>query len=184
MLYQKEIDDSVLIQFIILFTLNNADGPVPYDALLNLILDNCNINYNDFQIALANLVSTDHVHAYLEGPHMQKYEITQKGANAGDFFKTHIPVYIREPIQESIKEMFRAERLKNAIRSNIYPLNRNEYNAECSLYDDDNTELMKLSLYAGSREEAEKIAEYFRDNAYDVYDDIITAFSKPRKDEE
>lgn len=183
MLYQKEIDDSVLIQFIILFTLNNADSPLPYNELLNLVLNNCNINYNDFQIALANLVDTEHVHAYLEGPHMQKYEVTQKGANAGDFFKTHIPVYIREPIQESIKEMFRTERLKKAVRSNIYPVRRGEYSAECSLYDDDNTQLMKLSLYSGSREEAEKIAEYFRRNAYEVYDGIIDVFSKRNNEE-
>lgn len=184
MLYQKEIDDSVLIQFIILFTLNNVDNAVPYNELVNLVLDNCNINFNDFQIALANLTDTGHVHAYLEGPHIQKYEITPKGAAAGDFFKTHIPIYIREPIQQSIKEMFRAERLKKAIRSSIYPVKRDEYSAECALYDDDNTQLMKLSLYAGSREEAEKLSEYFRHNAYDVYEGIIDIFSKKMKDEE
>jgi hypothetical protein len=184
MLYQKEIDDSVLIQFIILFTLNNADSPLPYNELLNLVLDNCNINFNDFQIALVNLVSTGHVHAYLEGPHLQKYEVTPKGQAAGDFFKTHIPVYIREPIQQSIKDMFREERLKHAIRSNIYPIKHDEYSAECELYDDDNTRLMNLSLYAGSREEAEKLAEYFRHNAYHIYDGIINLFSNENHEDQ
>ena len=41
MLYQKEIDDSVLIQFIILYTLSKVDDAVPYNELLNLVLDNC-----------------------------------------------------------------------------------------------------------------------------------------------
>lgn len=183
MLYQKEIDDSVLIQFIILFTLNNADEALPYNELVNLVLDNCNINFNDFQIALANLESTEHVHSYLEGPHLQKYEITEKGANAGDFFKTNIPIYIREPIQDSIKEMFREQRLKKAIRSSIYPVRRDEYSAECSLYDDDNTRLMKVSLYAGSREEAEKIAEHFKHNAYEVYEKVIKIFADTKNKE-
>ena len=182
MLYQKEIDDSVLIQFIILFTLNNSDEPLPYDALVNLVLDNCNINFNDFQIALANLEDTRHVRAYLEGPHLQKYEITEKGANAGDFFRTNIPIYIREPIQQSIKEMYRTERLKKAIRSSIYPVRRDEYSAECALFDDDNTRLMKVSLYAGSREEAEKIAEHFKNNAYDMYEQVIGIFADNNED--
>lgn len=177
MLYQKEIDDSVLIQFIILFTLNNADSALPYNELVNLVLNNCNINFNDFQIALTNLADTGHVHAYLDGPHLQKYEVTPKGANAGEFFKTHIPVYIREPIQQSIKEMYREERLRNAVKSSIFPVRKNEFSAECTLSDDDKTQLLKLSLYAGSRDEAEKLAEYFRHHSCEIYDGIIKLFS-------
>ncbi len=182
MLYQKEIDDSVLIQFIILFTLNNADSALPYNELVNLVLNNCNINFNDFQIALTNLVDTEHVRAYLEEPHLQKFEVTQKGANAGEFFKVHIPIYIREPIQQSIKEMYREERLRHAIRSSIYPVRKDEFSAECELYDDDKTQLMHLSLYAGSRDEAEKLAEHFKHNAYDVYAKIIDIFEPQKED--
>ena len=55
MLYQREINDPVLIQFIILYTLNQAKDYVPYNNLINLVLDNCNINFQDFQVALDNL---------------------------------------------------------------------------------------------------------------------------------
>ena len=178
MLYQKEIDDSVLIQFIILFTLDNVDRPVAYNDLLNLVLDNCNINYNDFQIALDNLTSTDHVQTFLEGSHNQIYAITQKGSNAEDFFKSHIPIYIREPIEKSIKELFRNERIKNAIRGGISPVRKNEYSAECALYDDDNTQLMSLSLYIGDRELAEKAVEYFKSHSEIVYQKILEAITE------
>ena len=43
MLYQREINDPVLIQFIILYTLNQAKDYVPYNNLINLVLDNCKI---------------------------------------------------------------------------------------------------------------------------------------------
>lgn len=175
MLYQKEIDDSVLIQFIILFTLDNVDRPVAYDDLLNLVLNNCNINYNDFQIALDNLAKTEHIQTFLEGDHKQIYAITQKGSNAGGFFKSQIPIYIREPIKDSIKELFRNERLKNSIRGGITPVRKNEYTAECSLYDDDNTQLMSISVYAGTREQAEKIAEHFKAHSDAVYAKIMEA---------
>lgn len=177
MLYQKEIDDSVLIQFIILFTLDNVDRPIAYNDLLNLVLDNCNINYNDFQIALENLILTDHVQTFLESEHNQIYAITQKGSTAGDFFKSHIPIYIREPIEQSIKELFRSERIKNSIRGGITPVRKNEYNAECSLYDDDKTQLMHLSLYIGDREQAENAVKYFKSHSDTVYGKILEAIT-------
>ncbi len=178
MLYQKEIDDSVLIQFIILYTLSKVDNAVPYNELLNLVLDNCNINYNDFQVALDNLVQTKHVRAFIEGAHNQKYEITQKGMNAGDFFTSNIPIYIREPIDNSIKELFKETRRKNAVRGNITPVRKNEYSAECRLYDDDNTELLSLSIYAGTREEAERMSRMFREKSGEIYAKILDAFNE------
>ena len=178
MLYQKEIDDSVLILFIILYTLSRVDSAVAYDELINLVLDNCNINYNDFQIALDNLVATNHVRAHLENKHSQKYEITQKGLNAADLFNANIPVYIREPIDASVKEMFIESRRKNAVQSGILPVRNNEYSAECRLLDDDNTQILQLNLYAGSREEAERMAEFFRKNSESVYTKILSAFNE------
>ena len=78
MLYQREINDPVLIQFIILYTLNQAKDYVPYNNLINLVLDNCNINFQDFQVALDNLEHTHHVKTFLESEHNEKYKITKK----------------------------------------------------------------------------------------------------------
>lgn len=129
-------------------------------------------------MALDNLITTNHVHTFLEGEHNQKYEITEKGMNAGDFFTANIPIYIREPIEQSIKELFIEERRRNAIRSNIAPVRKGEYSTECQLYDDDNTQLLSLSLYVGSREEAERMSELFREHSDIVYAKILEAFSE------
>lgn len=184
MLYQKEIDDSVLIQLIILYTLDKADASLPYNELINLVLDNCNINYNDFQISLDNLVKTNHALARLEGARTQKFVITEKGANACEFFKSSIPIYIREPIDDSVKQLFIDERRRNAVEGSISPVRGEEYSAECVLRDDDKTELMRLSLYAGSREEAEKLAVFFREHSDYVYGKIIEAFAAAEKEGE
>lgn len=178
MLYQKEIDDTVLIQFIILYTLSKVDDAVPYNELINLVLDNCNINYNDFQVSLDNLIKTNHASAFLESEHNQKYRITQKGMNAVEFFTANIPIYIREPIDASIKALFKERRLKNAVQSNISPVRHDEYNADCQLYDDDNTLLLSLSLYSGSREEAERMSRFFREHSADIYAKILDAFNE------
>lgn len=174
MLYQREIDDSVLIQFIILFTLYNSDAPLGYDDLLNLVLENCNISYTDFQLALHNLTSTNHVSVTDINERQDLYEITKKGLNTSDFFNTIVPVYIREPIKDSIKQMFIDKRRKNAVRSSIVATTpRGDYRTECSLYDDEKLQLMELNLFVGTREDAEKMAKFFKSHSQEIYERII-----------
>ncbi len=122
MLYQREINDPVLIQFIILYTLNQAKDYVPYNNLINLVLDNCNINFQDFQVALDNLEHTHHVKTFLESEHNEKYKITKKGMNASDLYTPNIPVYIKEPIDNSINELLNTEKSVTpyAVRLPVY----------------------------------------------------------------
>lgn len=178
MLYQREIEDSVLIQFIILYTLYNADQPLGYDDLLNLVLDNCNISYPDFQLALDNLTTTRHITASLESERRQVYTITKKGENTSDFFRQIVPVYIRKPISESIKRLFIDKRRKEAVRSNIVPMNaKGDYRMECALYDDDKMQLMELNLFAGTRDDAERMAKRFKSDHAEIYAEIIKMLS-------
>ena len=102
--------------------------------------------------------------------------------NAEDFFTSNIPIYIREPIDNSVKELFREERRRNAVRSGITPIRKDEYCAECQLYDDDNTPLLNLQLYAGSRDEAERMARFYRENYDDIYSKLLDAFNEFKAD--
>lgn len=176
--YKREIDDSALIQFIILYTLSKADTPLAYNNLINLIMDNCNINYSDFQVGLVNLTKTNHIRAHMEGKHNQIYSLTEKGGISIDRFKRDIPIYIREPIDNSVKEMYLSMRRENAVTARIIPLKDDDYLAELALCDDDKTELMRLTLYAGTREQAEKMAVYFKKHPELIYGGIIEAFEK------
>jgi len=183
MLYDREIDNSVLIQFIILHTLNKAARLVAYSDLLNLVLENCNISYTDFQLSLDNLVRTKHVEALLTGSNMQQFRITEKGAYIAASVRDKVPVYIREPIEQAVNDLLREERLRNAVRGRISLVSPKEYTAECSLYDGDNTMLMTVSLYAGTREQAEAMVTYFKENPELVYEKMIEAFSPSRKED-
>ena len=130
---------------------------------------------------LLNLESNEYISVHKEFVNRKpqtSYKITKKGMNASDLYTPNIPVYIKEPIDNSINELFNTEKVRNSVRSKITRIRKNEYSVECELYDDDDTNLLKLSLYAGSREEAERMAVYFKNEPNIVYETILTAFNE------
>lgn len=176
-LYKHEIEDELMIQFIIMYALRGADEPLAYSDMLNVIQGNCEISFTDLQIGLDNLVKTGHVSESKVSDILSVYDITKKGINVIDFFYTQIPLIVREPMDKSIKELFLEKRKREAVRADITPINREEFNAECSLYDDDRNLLMSLQLYAGERDEAERLAEYFKSNWEKIYTGIVDLFN-------
>ena len=182
-LYNREIEDELMIQFIIMYALNGADEPMPYADMLTVIQGNCEISFTDLQLGLDNLVNTGHVSQRKITDMVYVYDLTQKGRYVIEFFYNHIPLIIREPIDKSIKELYIEKRRKEAVRAGIDPINQKEFNVECNLYDDDKLPIMSLRLYAGTRDEAERMAEYFKANSAKVYGGILELFNAEVNDE-
>jgi len=177
MQYSHEITDMIMIQYIILFTMSKADRIITHDQLTTLVLDNCNINFADFRIALDNLSSIGFIRVFNAGDNNQYCELLPKGVESNGFFQNSIPVYIREPIANSIAPFFHEEELKKSIRSEITPLNEKEFLVDCGIYEG-NTPLMQLSVYAGTRKNAAEMARKFKDNPEKFYNLVITALSE------
>lgn len=172
MVYKREIDDFGMIQYIILYTMAEVKEAISYPMLINLVLENCNITYTNFQIGLSHLVETEHARTF-DCDGMTMYELEEKGFEVNAVLYKKIPIYIREPISKAIQPLFQREREKNRIKSTITPVRANEFCAECGIYDDDRTPLLELSFYAGTREEASRLAENFSKNPEHIYGEIL-----------
>lgn len=181
--YNREITDMVMIQYIILFTLAKADRIVTHSQLSTLILDNCNINFTDYRIALDNLLNIGFVRVFNSSDNNQYLELLPKGVESNEFFQGSIPVYIREPIEKSIAPFFREEELKKSIRAELTPLNETEYMADCGVYEG-NTPLMKLSVYGGTRKMAASMVRKFREDPEKIYRLIMSQLSQYIDEEE
>ena len=172
MKYMREIDDNVMIQYIILFTLAKVNRHVTYKQITGLILDNCNIEFSNFQLALTNLVETEHVRSFSPDEFTTVYELLPKGVEADGFFEKNIPIYIRDQIEEAIPPFFNEEEEKRSVRSELVPVTRNEYAIKCGIYDR-SVPLLEMTVYAGSRKDANKMLKYFNENTEMIYKDII-----------
>ena len=180
MKYTREIEDNVMIQYIILFTLAKADRHVTYKQLTGLILDNCNIEFSNFQIALTNLIDTGHIRSFFIDDITTVYELLQKGKEANKFFEKNIPVYIREPIEEAILPFFNEEAKKKSVRAELLPINRQEFSVKCGVYDRD-TPLLEMTVYAGTRDDANKMLKYFNENTEKIYKAVVAVMTNDGK---
>lgn len=175
-MYMREIDDPVMIQYIILFTLTKAARRVTHSQLTCITLDRCNINFANFQIALDNLVQIGYVQKMHNGydENMPIYALTEKGVQANGFFEKSIPIYIREQIEEHIQPFFEEENLKRSVRAKLVESGNKEYTVECAIYDSASP-LMELSVYAGTREIAAQMVREFKANPNEVYEKVMKA---------
>ncbi len=182
LLYTREISDPVLIQYIILFTLVQADRTVTHNQLTSLVLDRCNISFTDFSIALDNLINIGLVARYKPEPNVHIYELTEKGIEANGFFYRSIPIYIREQIVDYIAPFFREEVKKSSSKAEIIPINEQEFMVQCGIYDN-KTPLMELSFYAGTRKTAAQMARQFKKNQDEIYQTILYALTADEPEE-
>lgn len=174
MTYSREIEDSVLIQLIILFALQKSGRSITQSQLADLVLGNCNITFINYRSAIVHLIEINHIIDFTTTGDIPMYEITDEGIQSIEFFITKIPVYIREPIEKAIIPMFRLEEQKKSIIAELLPLNENEFMADCSIYDCGKP-LMKLSFYAGTRETALEMMQNFKVSPEKVYQAVLNS---------
>lgn len=172
MKYKREIYDQITIQYIILFTLAKADRTVTHDQLTSLVLDNCNIRFTEFRIAVDNLEKIGHIRIFSPDGKETYCELLPAGLEASGFFSKKIPIYIREPIEAYIPVFFKEEAIKRSVRAELLPLNEREYMADFGIFDG-KTPLMKLSVYAGTRKYAAGMIREFKKNPQRIYETII-----------
>lgn len=173
--YDKEITNSAMIQYIILFAMNELDKPISDAFLTKLMLTSCNINCMDLQIAIANLIDTNHMRQFYSPNNTHMYELLSMGKEVREFARKKVPIYIREQVSEQIEPLFHDEIMRSSVRTRLIPLNnQREYMAEMSVYDR-KTPLMQLSFYAGTKAQANAMLQHFAHHPDQVYQEILKA---------
>jgi len=172
-MYMREVDDPVMIQYIILFTLSKANRRITHSQLTCLTLDRCNINFANFEIALDNLVGIDYIEKLPAeyDDSMPIYTLTKKGIEANKFFEGSIPIYIRDQISEYIVPFFEKEQLKKSVKAKLMEISDKEFGADLGLYDSSSA-LMELKFY-GDRKTSAKMVRNFKKNHEKIYTKIM-----------
>ena len=99
--------------------------------------------------------------------------LTERGEEAYTFFKSRIPFSIRERIDSAIGRVkFDEIADPNAVRAEVVLAAEGQYMAKCSI-NENKVPIMELSLNMGKKNHAERVAKYFRENADEIYEEIL-----------
>ncbi len=158
---------------LILYVLQKVNEPISNDALLKLIISIDNMNYFYFQQFLLDLLENN----YIIKNENTLYELTEEGQKALELVKDLIPGITTFKVDNTFKEKLGEIQNEVAITTDYIPLSQDQYNVECKITENNQT-LFKIELYAGSHEQAKKIADNWKKNAEEIYPEILNIITK------
>lgn len=159
---------------LILYVLEKVNSPISNDALLKLLISIDNMNYFYFQQFLLDLLENN----YIIKNENELYELTKDGIKALELVKDLIPGITKLKVDTTFKETLGEIKNEVSITTDFIPLSEDQYNVECKI-SENNQILFKIELFAGSHEQAKKIADNWKENAEEIYPEIINIITKP-----
>lgn len=173
MKYTREITDSERIQHILMYVVFCVRKPVKYSVLQEIVMNACNINFMDFQLALSNLTDKGLVRFFMDEDNKPSYESTERMNETINMYKKQIPIYIKDSLDETMKKILDEEFVKDLTKSRVIPVNKGEYAVECKVLDVDGTTLLNVEFYTGDRDMAADISQRFKKDPNTIYEKIM-----------
>lgn len=163
--------DEYETKLIILYSIHNLKHSPPYHLLSQVVTSSADINFFEIQSYIEELVELKSIEEYVINGETV-YSLTQSGVEMCEFFASRIPASIRERIEDSALEINNDKSQENKIYANYIPINELEYKVNCGIMEN-NVRLLDFEMYAGSKERAKKICEYFKENTKDFYMSLV-----------
>ncbi len=169
-------NDKIDVKLITLFIIENFKMPVPNSFIVDTLMLEPFINYFDLQDQMAELEEEEFVTYYVEN-NDRFYSITQKGAEALEFFSVRIPKTVRERLLRAIK--VKIKDLKNAlsIKAEYKKANDIEYIVTLGI-SEGNFDMFNLSISVGDEIMAKKMCGQFKKNPQAMYSEFLSILTK------
>ena len=164
---------------LILYTLNRIDREITDTDLFKIISATNNINYFYFRDILVDLVESKLVGTYTK-EEQNVYEITPEGKNSLELTIDMLPGIIKLKADNLFKEQLITIADEESISAEFIPENEKDYTVKCKIVENNKT-VFEVSTFAGSNEQAKKIADNWRKNAKQIYPKIMNLLNNEQK---
>lgn len=160
---------------LILYILDKILDPITNDNLLRLILSVIDMNYFYFQQFLLDLLEKKFIVCF-EKDGKQVYQITPEGKATLDLTNDIIPGIIKLKVDTSFENELSKTQEEESITAEFTPRDEGNYTVTCKI-NEKNSCIFEVSVFAGSREEAKKIVDNWKENAYRIYPEILNSLN-------
>lgn len=174
-LKNKELAESKLI---LLYIISMANMPISNLQITKIILENQFMNYFIFQQFLNELCELEYLSSEIID-NKTFYTITSTGKQTLDYFTGHIPIGIKNNIDNSITEIRKRIKNETLVKADYKPESENEFIVKCQVHED-NFSLIDLEISVGTKSDCNTICENWKKYSNQIYGEILESLMKKR----
>ena len=163
------IHDMMDVKVLILFVSARSNYPVNTQELYELCYQDDCLSYFDLCTAIPEMAETGHLRE-VEG---QKYEITEKGREAGSLTEDSIAYTVKQRAENAVAKYNRQIRRSSFIKTQVIPRDTGDYSVIMAL-DDEMGNLMTLELAAPDQRQAVRMSRMLEKKAELLYNLTMT----------
>ncbi len=161
---------------LILYLLNQVHKPITNDNLYKLVLSAIDMNYFYFQQFLLDLISAGFIVDY-QKEEQTVYELTTHGKNTLDLTLDILPGIIKLKADTNLKPLLDNIENEHSIIAEFTPRSEDNYIVNCKIMENNET-VFEIKTFAGSRDEAKKIVDNWKNNAEIIYPNLLENLTK------
>ena len=174
------IHDMLDVKVLILFVMSRCNYPVTVQEIYELCYQDDCLSYFDICTAVPEMVSSGHLNP-LEN---EKYEISEKGRDAGSLTEDSIAFTVKQRAENAVARFNRQIRRSSFVKTQIIPREGGDYSVVMAL-DDEMGNLMTLELVAPDQRQAVRLGKLFEKKAENVYNlTMMELLDEEESDEE
>ena len=156
---------------LILYLLSIINTEITQDNLFQITTSINNINYFYFKQIVTDLIESNLVATYKKDEDAV-IKITSEGQKAYNLTKDVLPGIIKLKADNIFAKELSTIEEKSSIVAEFIPRNENEYIIKCKIVENNET-IFEVKTYAGSRERAKRIVENWKQNATNIYPQML-----------
>lgn len=169
--------DTANDKLIILYVLSKFSTPLSQIQLMKIILENRFMNYFTYQQTL-NELQTNSLIIVTEKEDIPFYEITSSGKSSLAFFQDRIPLAVENFINNNIKDLKSQIKTDALVQAKVLEED-GQFKVLCSI-NEDNFSLIHLQLTVGTRSDAQRLSNNWKEFSQPIYAEIIQTLTKSR----
>lgn len=156
---------------VILYLLDKIGKPITNSNLFKIVLSIQDMNYFYFQQFLLDLIDNKYITNYTKDENIL-YKITSTGREVLSLTNDIIPGILKLKIDNTFRQQLDNIQKEVSIISEYIPKSETDYIVKCKIIEN-NSIIFEIQTFAGSREQAKKIADNWKDNANSIYPKIL-----------
>ena len=164
------IHDMMDVKVLVLFVAARSNYPLTSQEIYELCYQDECLSYFDVCTAVPEMVASGHLKE-LDGA---RYEITEKGREAGVLTEDSIAFTVKQRAENAVARFNRQIRRSSFVKTQVIPREGGDFSVVLSL-DDEMSNLMTLELMAPDQRQAVRLSRLFEKKAEDVYNLTMTA---------